>query len=125
MTTAAARKTLKPADNKPFDFNLDAVEAEVDLTPWRVHFGGQRWVFKHPQEIDVWDVVAEDEAAGPNGMSANASMLAVFKCALGDVQYKEFRKIRPLENFRLEQLMKAYKAYGGVKEGESEGSTDS
>jgi hypothetical protein len=46
MTTRTA--TVKP-DDKPFDFNLDAVKAEVDLTPWRVHWGGKRFEFRTPR----------------------------------------------------------------------------
>jgi len=119
--TATARKTLKPADDKPFDFNLDAVEDEIDLTPWRVHFGGRRWVFAHPQAIDVWEVVAEDEANGEGQITA---MISTFKVALGEEQFAEFRKI-PLPLRKLKQLFEAYQEYGGMEPGESEGSTAS
>lgn len=118
MTAAAARKTLKPADDQPFDFNLDAVAAEVDLAPWRVHFGGRRWEFKHPQEIDVWDVMDRDVK------SETGAMLAVFETALGPDQFGEFRKI-PLPSYKLKALFEAYQKYGGVEPGESEGSTAS
>lgn len=121
MTTSPARKAVKAPDDKPFDFNLDAVEAEVDLTPWRVNFGGKRWVFAHPQDIDVWDVVAEDERGSASEMGG---MLAVFRVALGEDVFTEFRKI-PLKNYKLKALFEAYQRYGGTEPGESEGSTDS
>lgn len=119
--TRARKAPLKAADDSPFDFNLDAVEAEVDLTPWRVNFGGKRWVFKHPQEIDVWDVVAEDEKGSSSEMGG---MLAVFHVALGEKAFGEFRKV-PLPNFKLKALFEAYQAYGGIEPGESQGSTAS
>lgn len=122
MTAPARKAPLKAADSTPFDFNLDAVEAEVDLTPWRVHYAGKRWVFKHPQEIDVWDVVAADE--NNDGSSEMGGMLAVFKVALGEASFKEFRKV-PLPNFKLKALFEAYQKFGGVEPGESEGSTAS
>lgn len=119
--TAPARKPRAVPDNQPFDFNLDAVEAEIDLTPWRVHFGGRRWEFKHPQAIDVWGLMAEDEKGSSSEISA---MIGVFTVALGEEQYAEFRKI-PLPSFRLKALFEAYQQYGGVEPGESEGSDDS
>lgn len=122
MTAPARKAPLKAADNQPFDFNLDAVEAEVDLTPWRVHFGGKRWVFKHPQEIDVWDVVDADEKN--DGSSEIGGILSVFKVALGDEQFAQFRKL-PMPQFKLKALFEAYQAYGGIEPGESEGSTAS
>lgn len=115
------RKPRATPDDQPFDFNLDAVEAEVDLTPWRVHFGGRRWEFAHPQAIDVWGVMAEDEKGSSSEIAA---MVAVFTVALGEEQFPEFRKI-PLPSFRLKALFEAYQRYGGVEPGESEGSGDS
>lgn len=119
--TAPARKTLKPADDQPFDFNLDAVQAEVDLTPWRVHFGGQRWTFKHPQEIDMWEVMDWDES--PEA-SESTAMIGVFKAALGDEQFEIFRKIRPFPMYKVKALFDAYQAYGGMEPGEAKGSDD-
>lgn len=118
--TTSTRKSR--ADDAPFDFNLDAVEAEIDLTPWRVHYGGKRWEFKHPQEIDTWDVMAWDEPG--KSLTDAAAMVGVFKAALGDKQYAEFRKI-PLPMHKLQALFKAYQEYGGVEAGESPGSTGS
>jgi len=119
--TATARKTLKPADDKPFDFNLDAVEDEVELLPWRVHHGGRRWVFKHPEEIDAWGILTEDENNGDGEITA---MIGVFKVALGEEQFAEFRKV-PLPMKKLKRLFEEYQKHGGVEPGESQGSTAS
>lgn len=116
------RKPRVVKDDQPFDYNLDAVEAEVDLTPWRVNFGGKRWTFQHPQAIDVWALMTEGENLG--GGSESAGMVAVFKVALGEEQYVEFRKI-PLPTYKLKALFENYQRFGGVEPGESEGSTDS
>lgn len=115
MTTT--RKTAA-ADDKPFDFNLDAVKAEVELTPFRVHWDGRRWEFAHMQELDLWDLVAA-AAQGEVGSTA-----AIFKAALGAEQYKEFRKIR-LPQYKANQLFEAYAEHSGVDLGELQGSTDS
>lgn len=121
MTATVRKATLKPADDQPFDFNLDAVEDEKDLRPWRVHYGGRRWEFKHPEAIDAWQVLAEDEANGEGQITA---MISVFKVALGEEEYAEFRKL-PLPIGKLRKLFEAYQRYGGVEPGESEGSTAS
>nr|PZN00575.1 MAG: hypothetical protein DIU77_03435 [Thermocrispum agreste] len=112
--TAATRK---PADDQPFDFNLDAVVAEVELTPFRVHFGGRRWEFAHMESLDIWQLTA---AAGQGD---NAALIGVFKTALGDEQFKEFRKI-PLPQKAASDLFDAYAKFCGVDPGELPGSTD-
>jgi hypothetical protein len=43
--TSTTRK--RPSDDQPFDFNLDTVKSEVDLTPFRVQWAGRRWEFAH------------------------------------------------------------------------------
>lgn len=111
--------STRKRDDEPYDFNLDAVRAEVDLTPWRVHFGGRRWEFAHPQSIDVWSILAMDNET----TSEIAAMTAVFKVALGE-QYEEFRKI-PLPTYKLKALFEAYQRYGGVEPGESSASSGS
>jgi hypothetical protein len=115
MTQPARR--IKPADDQPFDFNLDAVEAEIDLTPWRVHFGGKRWTFRHLEELDEWHLV---EAAERGEASA---MMAIFKQALGD-QWAEFRKLK-LPRFQARRLWTEYQKHCGEEPGESDGSTAS
>lgn len=104
----------KPADDQPFDFNLDAVEAEVELRPFRVHFAGHRFIFTHMQELDTWDAIEAAET-GNIGVVVNTMRLA-----LGD-QWEEFRKI-PMPQHKLMPLFKAWQAHSGVEPGESEAS---
>jgi hypothetical protein len=108
MTGRTARTT---PDDSPFDFNLDAVKAEVELSPFRLHFDGRRWEMAHLQELDIWDLV---EAA--EGGDAKA-MLGAFKLALGD-DFDDFRKIR-LPQYKLTALFKAYQQHCGLEPGES------
>ncbi|MFV8127545.1 hypothetical protein [Streptomyces syringium] len=99
-------------DDQPFDFNLDAVQAEVDLTPWRVHWGGRRWVFEHMQALDVWALM---EAAEGGDVTA---MTGIFRAALGDEQWAEFRKIK-LPQYKLKALFDGYRRHSGLEPGES------
>ncbi|WP_327300378.1 hypothetical protein [Streptomyces goshikiensis] len=112
MATRTA--TSKPADDQPFDFNLDAVQSEVELRSWRVHFDGQRWEFAHLQALDCWDLV---EAAEGGEISA---VMGSMKLALGD-QWEAFRKIG-LPQYKLMPLFKAWRAFCGLEPGESEAS---
>lgn len=116
MTTRTATK--RSADDQPFDFNLDAVQAEVDLTPWRVHWGGRRWEFAHMEDLNVWGLI---EAAEGGDIAAT---VGVFKAALGEKDWEDFRKIR-LPQYKLKALFDAYKQHCGVGEGESEASSSS
>lgn len=109
--------TTKRPDDQPFDFSLDAFEAEVDLAPFRFMHGGRRWEFTHLQALDVWEMVAEAEG-GDAG-----SITQMFHLALGD-QMEEFRKI-PLPTFKMQGLFKAWQKHCGVEPGESGGSTGS
>lgn len=111
MTTRTATKT---PDDQPFDFNLDTIEAEVELRPFRVHFGGKRWTFTHMQELDAWDTI-EAAAAGDIGVVVES-----MKLALGD-QWEDFRKI-PMPQHKLMPLFKAWQRHSGVNAGESEAS---
>lgn len=108
MTSRTARTT---PDDQPFDFNLDTVKAEVELTPFRVHFDGRRWEMLHLQDLDIWDLV---EAAEGGDVKA---MLVAFKLALGD-EFENFRKIR-LPQYKLTALFKAYQQHCGLEPGES------
>lgn len=114
-----ARKTparsTRP-DDKQFDFNLDAVKAEVDTRPWVCHWDGRAWTFLHFQELDIWDQVA---AAG---LGNNEAMARVFELALGDEQWEDFRKIR-LPLYKTKALFGAYSKHCGIDEpGESQDS---
>ena len=112
MTARTA--TNKPADHQPFDFNLDAVRAEVDLAPFRVHFDNRRWEFAHLQDLDIWDLV---EAAEGGDMGA---ITGAFKLALGN-QYEDFRKVR-LPQYKMMPLFKAWQKHCGMEPGESQAS---
>ncbi|WP_432137656.1 hypothetical protein [Streptomyces sp. bgisy154] len=113
MSTA---RTAKTSDAQPFDFNLDAVQAEADLTPWRVHWNGRRWEFRHAEELDVWGLV-EGAERGEVGAT-----IGIFKLALGEEQFAEFRKIR-MPQYKMKALFDGYKQHCGL--GESEASSDS
>lgn len=115
--TQPARRIKAATDDRPFDYNLDAVKAETDLTPWLVHFGGKRWSFLHLEELGEWEIV---EAAERGEASA---MLAVFREALGD-QFPEFRKLK-LPRYKAKDLWEKYQAHCGAEPGESDGSTAS
>lgn len=116
MTSNSTRK-LKPADDEPFDFNLDAVGAEVELRPFRFHYRGQRWEMVHAQELNIWDLLAAADGGDLQQIQA------VFRAALGK-QWDEFRK-RPLQQYRAQKLFEAYQQHSGIEPGESQGSTGS
>ncbi|MEW2578341.1 hypothetical protein [Streptomyces syringium] len=106
-----ARTATRTTDDQPFDFNLDAVKAETELTPFRVHFDGRRWEMQHLEALDVWELMeaAEKGEAG--------AMLGAFRSALGD-QYEDFRKIK-LPQYKLKALFNAYRNHCGLEPGES------
>lgn len=110
MTARTAPKTATP-DDQPFDFNLDAVKSEVELTPFRVHFDGRRWEFAHMEGLDIWDLA---EAAEGGEVSA---MVGVFRISLGD-QYADFRKVR-FPQYKMKALFDAYRTHCGLEPGES------
>jgi hypothetical protein len=110
----ARTATAKPTDSEPFDFNLDAVKSEVELTPFRVHFDGRRFEFAHIEGLDIWELV---EAAEGGEMKA---MTGVFRLALGD-DFEAFRKAG-LPQFKLKALFTAYREHCGLEPGESEAS---
>ncbi|KOV07522.1 hypothetical protein [Streptomyces sp. XY533] len=110
----ATRTATKPADDQPFDFNLDAVESEVELRPFRIHFNGRRWTFEHLEGLDIWDLV---EAAEGGQVKA---MIGIFEISLGE-QWPEFRQIK-LPQYKMKALFTAYQKHCGLKPGESEAS---
>jgi hypothetical protein len=112
-----SRTATKAPDDQPFDFNLDAVKAESDLSPFRVHFAGRRWEMKHLEALDVWQLM---DAAERGEIGA---MLGAFQAALGD-DYTDFRK-QELPQYKLKALFEAYRKHCGVAEGESEASSGS
>ncbi|GGP56060.1 hypothetical protein [Streptomyces abikoensis] len=98
-------------DDQPFDFNLDAVQAEVDLSPWRVHWAGRRWEFAHMQALNVWELVEAAEAGDTQ------AMVGIFKAALGG-QWQDFHAT-PLPQYKLRALFDAYRRHSGLEPGES------
>ncbi|MFE6126811.1 hypothetical protein ACFQ6Q_00840 [Streptomyces sp. NPDC056437] len=107
--TATVKKTT--ADDQPFDFNLDTVEAEVELRPFRVHFAGKRWEFTHMQALNAWDALAAAEGGDVRVVAES------MKLALGD-QWEEFRKL-PLPQHKVMPLFQAWQKHSGVESGES------
>ncbi|MCX4993855.1 hypothetical protein [Streptomyces longwoodensis] len=112
----SSRTATKPADDQPIDFNLDTVEAEVALTPFRVHWAGRRWTLQHSEELDIWGL-ADGAARGDV-----AATIAIFRLALGPKQWAEFSK-KPMPQYKLKALFEAYRKHCGL--GESEASPSS
>ena len=108
------RTAPKPSDSEPFDFNLDAVESEVELRPFRVHFNGRRWEFAHMEGLDIWDLVEPAEGGEVR------AMIGVFKAALGD-DFDDFRKVK-FPQYKMKALFTAYRKHCGLEPGESEAS---
>lgn len=120
---ATRTATSKAPDDQPFDFNLNAVKAEVDLSPFRFLWEtednpNRRFVMRHLQELSVWDLVA---AADRGDMGA---MVGAFQAAMSKEDWKAFRGTS-LPQYKLKALFDAYRKHCGVAEGESEASTDS
>lgn len=116
MTTRTATKT---PDNQPFDYNLDAVEAESDLSPWRVHWQGKKWEFAHLDNFDMWPFLS-DESTGNDVEEA----LKIFQVALGEKQWAEFQKL-PIPRYKLKALFEAYQKHCGAGMGEDGASSGS
>jgi hypothetical protein len=117
-----ARTATKP-DDQVFDFNLNTVKAEVDLTPFRFLWGtkddpNRRFTMLHLQELDVWDLVA---AADGGDMAA---MVGAFQAAMNADDWKAFRATS-LPQYKLKALFDAYRTFCGAAEGESPASSDS
>jgi hypothetical protein len=109
--------TSKTPD-KPFDFNLDAVKAEVDLTPFVVQFAGERWSFAHIQDISVWPIL---EGVGGGDL---ATIQATLQAALGAQAWTKF-KTKHLPQHKMIALFNAYEKHCGASAGESPASSDS
>jgi hypothetical protein len=118
VSTTTRTATSTTSDDRPFEFNLDAVQAERELTPFRVHFDNRRWTFAHLEELDAWEV-----AAAADG-SEIAAVLAVLKLALGERRFTEFQKIK-MPQFKLKALFDAYRKHCGQEPGEEAASSSS
>jgi hypothetical protein len=113
----STRKTSGTPDDQPFDFNLDAVEAEANATAWRMHAHGRRWTLEHMAELDVWAML---DGANRGDLDA---MVAILSQAFGD-DWNEFRSHK-LPRHKLQALFNAYTKHCGADMGESQASTGS
>ncbi|THA56099.1 hypothetical protein [Streptomyces sp. A1136] len=116
MTTQ--KKAARRPDDKPFDFNLDAVQSEVELTPFVFQYSGRRWEFAHLQALDIMPLMTAAQ------LGDAAAMVGAFRQALGEDEWAEFQKVG-LPQYKVEKLFEAYHAHCGMKPGESAASSDS
>lgn len=104
--------------DKPYDFNLDAVKADVELTPFVIQFSGTRWTLQHMQGLDIWPILDSADKGDA------AAMLGVFEAAMGAAVFAVFRT-KPLKSYQLQALFRAYQKHCGFAPGESPASADS
>ncbi|MEV7867486.1 hypothetical protein AB0P17_15595 [Streptomyces sp. NPDC088124] len=112
----------KPADDDVFDFDLNAVEAESELRPFRFLWKSKtdpnrRLTMQHMEGLNMWPLLA---AADQGDVAA---IMSVFRIALGD-DWKAFHET-PLPQYKMQALFKAYQKHCGQKPGESAASSDS
>ncbi|MEU0992009.1 hypothetical protein [Streptomyces sp. NPDC005953] len=117
MTTQKKTAARRP-DDKPFDFNLDAVKNEIDLTPFVFQHSGRRWTMQHLQGINVMPLLKAAQGGDA------AAMVGAFRLALGDAQWPDFEKAG-LPQWKLQPLFEAYQEHCGMGPGESEASPSS
>jgi hypothetical protein len=108
----------KPADDEPYDFNLDSIKVEKTLRPFRFHYSGKRWVMTHRELLDQVPLLEAAERGG----DAEATIVSL-RTALGD-QWEDFRKLG-LREKQMNALVTKYGEFCGTSQGESAGSTDS
>ncbi|MFE2600106.1 hypothetical protein ACFXCZ_27065 [Streptomyces sp. NPDC059396] len=118
----ATRTATTTADDEVFDFNLNAVQAETELRPFRFLWAGKddpnrRLTMQHMEGLDVWPLMV---AADQGDASA---MAGIFRVALGD-DWEAFRKT-PLPQFKMKALFTAYQKHCGQEPGESLASSGS
>ncbi|MCX4676694.1 hypothetical protein OG413_15525 [Streptomyces sp. NBC_01433] len=111
------------ADDQVAEFNLNAVQAETSLAPFRFLWASKadpnrRLTMQHMEGLNVWPLMA----AADNGDAA--AMAGIFRVALGDEEWEEFRRT-PLPQYKLKALFKAYQKHSGQEPGESLASSDS
>ncbi len=118
MTTQKKTAAARRPDDKPFDFNLDAVKAEVELTPFTFQHQGRRWQFAHLQALDIMSLLKDAQ------LGDVPAMIAAFREALGDSEWADFQKAG-LPQYKVKQLFEAYAKHCGMESGESQASSDS
>lgn len=105
----------KPADDQPYEFNLDGYVNNLDLPSFRFPYRGGQWEMDHFEALDSWEINAAIRSGD------DEKVLAV---AMGKERFAEFRK-NPLPQAGMKELLKKYFAHSGVDVGELLGSTDS
>lgn len=118
-----ATKSPATGDGQVFDFNLNTVQAEVELTPFRFLWASKdnpnrRFTMKHLQDLDAWELIT----AADNGDLG--AMVGAFEAAMGKDQFKDFRST-PIPQYKLKALFDAYRKHCGTAEGEEQASSDS
>lgn len=118
----ATRTATGRPDDKPFGFDLNAVQAESDLSPFVFRWASKddpnrRLTMAHMEALDVWPLMAAAEGGDAGAMAG------IFRTALGD-DWEEFRKT-PLPQYKMKALFDAYRKHSGVGPGESQASSDS
>jgi len=98
-------------DDKPFDFNLDAVASEVDMTPFVFQYKDRRWTFEHMQALDIMPLIASAQHGDAS------AVIGTFRVALGK-QWPDFQKAG-LPQWKAQKLFDAYQAHCGMESGES------
>ncbi len=98
-------------DDRPFDFNLDAVRASAQAIPFVFQHAGRRWNVEHLDQMEAWDLL---EAADKGETQA---MRAIFSLGMGK-QWPAFRALS-LKRFQLTALFTAYREHCGDTPGES------
>ncbi|MER5675766.1 hypothetical protein ABT081_02360 [Streptomyces sp. NPDC002238] len=119
MTTRTATR----ADDKVFDFNLNAVQAESDLRPFVFLWASKedpnrRLTMAHSEGLNVWPLMVAADSGDA------AAMASIFREALGPADWDTFRET-PLPQYKLKALFAAYQKHCGQKPGESPASLDS
>ncbi|MGW4028255.1 hypothetical protein ACWEFL_02865 [Streptomyces sp. NPDC004838] len=118
MATAKKTTPARRPDNAPFDFNLDAVPCEVELTPFVFQHAKRRWTMQHLQALNIMPLMKAAQGGDA------AAMIGAFRVALGDKQWADFEEAG-LPQWKLEPLFGAYTKHCGVDPGESPASSDS
>ncbi|MGW0566068.1 hypothetical protein [Streptomyces tauricus] len=123
MAGSRTATSSEPDDSEVFEFNLNAVEAESELRPFRFMWASKqnpnrRLTMQHLEGLNVWQLLT-----AADGGDASA-MVGVFQTALGDDQFEEFRKT-PLPQYKMKALFAAYRKHCGTEPGESPASSGS
>lgn len=123
MATSRTATDTASSDSEVFEFNLNTVQAESELSPFRFLWASKqnpnrRFTMKHLEALNVWPLMV-----AADGGDASA-MVGVFRTALGADEWDEFRKTE-LPQYKMKALFTAYRKHCGVESGESLASSDS